>query len=55
MLAEGRIKSQGLFMPDYVNRLVVEHLNGVKDHRKPLWTLLVFQMWYDHWAISDKS
>ncbi|MFM7129882.1 MAG: asparagine synthetase B family protein, partial [bacterium] len=55
LLAEGRIKSQGLFKPDYVNRLVVEHLNGVKDHRKPLWTLLVFQMWYDHWAISDKS
>lgn len=54
LLAHRRIKSQGLFNPDYVNRLLVEHLRGLKDHRKPLWTLLVFQMWYDHWAIPDK-
>ena len=23
---------------------------GVRDHRKPLWTLLMFQLWYDRWA-----
>ena len=22
---------------------------GIRDHRKPLWTLLMFQLWYDHW------
>lgn len=49
LLAEQRIKTQGLFQPLIVNRLVDEHLRGVKDHRKPLWTILVFQMWYDHW------
>ena len=27
-----------------------EHRAGVRDHRKPLWTLLMFQLWYDHWA-----
>ena len=26
-----------------------EHRAGVRDHRKPLWTLLMFQLWYDHW------
>ena len=23
-----------------------------RDHRKPLWTLLMFQLWYDHWLRS---
>ena len=22
---------------------------GTRDHRKPLWTLLMFQLWCDHW------
>lgn len=37
---------QGLFSPQPVGRMVQQHLRGVKDHRKPLWTLLVFQMWW---------
>ena len=55
LLADSRIRSQGLFRPEFVNRLVDEHLRGVKDHRKPLWTLLIFQMWYDRWAVRVRS
>ncbi len=28
---------------------IAEHQSGRRDHRKPLWTLLMFQLWYDHW------
>lgn len=40
------LRHQGLFNPGPVQRLVAEHLSGRVDHRKPLWTLLVFQLWF---------
>lgn len=43
--APERLRREGLFMPDAVNRLVQEHVSGRADHRKPLWTLLMFQNW----------
>ena len=49
MLAPGRIKAQGLFEPNEVSRLVDDHLASRRDNRKPLWTLLMFQIWYDRW------
>ena len=49
MLAPERLARQGLFRPEAVARKIEEHRRGVRDHRKPLWTLLMFQMWYDSW------
>ncbi len=49
LLAPERIERQGIFQPNEVARRVREHLQGVRDHRKPLWTLLMFQFWYDRW------
>ncbi len=49
LLAPDRLARQGLFRPDEVARRVVEHRAGVRDHRKPLWTLLMFQLWADRW------
>jgi asparagine synthase (glutamine-hydrolysing) len=46
-LAPTRLARQGLFAPAYVERLVREHLAGARDHRKPLWTLLAFQLWHE--------
>jgi len=50
LLAPDRLKRQGLFRPDEVARRVGEHRAGVRDHRKPLWTLLMFQLWLDRWV-----
>jgi asparagine synthase (glutamine-hydrolysing) len=47
MLAPDRLKSQGLFDADYVAKLVREHETGAASHHKELWTLLVFQLWFD--------
>jgi asparagine synthase (glutamine-hydrolysing) len=48
-LSPERIRTQGLFEPAEVNRLVSEHLSGRRDHRKSLWTLFVFQLWHRRW------
>jgi asparagine synthase (glutamine-hydrolysing) len=47
MLAPARLKDQGLFEPDHVQKLIGDHERGVASHHKQLWTLLVFQLWYD--------
>ena len=47
MLAADRLKSQGLFEADYVQKLIREHETGAASHHKELWTLLVFQLWFD--------
>jgi asparagine synthase (glutamine-hydrolysing) len=49
LLGRERLERQGLFHPDEVARRIRDHQAGVRDHRKPLWTLLMFQLWYDQW------
>ncbi|MGH9753026.1 MAG: asparagine synthase (glutamine-hydrolyzing) [Blastocatellia bacterium] len=43
--AHERLKKRGLFNADYVERLLDEHERGAADHRKLIWTLLMFEMW----------
>ncbi len=40
-----RLRRRGLFNGGYVERLLDEHERGVADHRKLIWTLLMFEMW----------
>jgi asparagine synthase (glutamine-hydrolysing) len=49
LLAKERLQRQGLFRPEEVARRVAQHRAGHSDWRKPLWTLLMFQLWYDQW------
>lgn len=49
LLEPGRLARQGLFRPEEVARRVAEHRAGAHDHRKPLWTLLMFQLWHETW------
>jgi asparagine synthase (glutamine-hydrolysing) len=48
LLAPERLKTQGLFNPDFVQKLIAEHEKGTASHHKQLWTLLVFQLWWDN-------
>ena len=47
LLSEVRVTQQGLFNYAYVKRLIDEHLSHRRDNRKLLWTLLMFQLWYN--------
>ncbi len=46
-LAPEKLKREGFFEPAYVEKLLREHAGGVRDHRKLLWTLLVFELWQE--------
>ncbi|MBO4369560.1 MAG: asparagine synthase (glutamine-hydrolyzing) [Desulfovibrio sp.] len=46
-LSHDRLQKQGIFAPDAVRSLMDEHFAAICDRRKELWTLLVFQLWYD--------
>jgi asparagine synthase (glutamine-hydrolysing) len=49
LLGRERLERQGIFQPEEVARRIDEHQAGVRDHRKPLWTLLMFQLWFNQW------
>ena len=46
LLGEDFLRRQGVFHAPAVRRLVDEHVSGRADLRKPLWTLLVLQLWW---------
>ncbi len=51
-LSPDRLRSQGIFEPAEVQRLLSEHLTGRRDHRKQLWTLFMFQLWHRRWLAT---
>lgn len=55
MLSEPRINRQGFFNYSYVRRLLDEHFAQQRDNRKVLWTLLVFQLWYDRYIEKNAA
>jgi asparagine synthase (glutamine-hydrolysing) len=52
-LAEAKLRRQGLFNASFVRQMLREHCEERADHRKALWTLLSFQLWYDRWKPED--
>jgi len=48
-LNKKRIEKEGFFNWSFVKSLVDDHMSGHKDNRKPLWNLLVFQIWQENW------
>ena len=49
LLAPDRLRRQNIFQPAAVQSLLNDHHAGRADNRKPLWTLLAFQLWYDRY------
>ncbi|MGB3921688.1 MAG: asparagine synthase (glutamine-hydrolyzing) [Minisyncoccia bacterium] len=48
-LSEKNLKKHGLFKYETVRRLKEEHFSNMEDHRKLLWNILVFQLWFERW------
>jgi asparagine synthase (glutamine-hydrolysing) len=49
-LSERRLREGGLFDPATVRGWVDEHVRGLADHRKGLWTLVAFERWRAEWG-----
>ena len=47
LLSPERVRKAGVFNADYVTKLQDEHERGVANHRKLLWTLLMFELWHE--------
>jgi asparagine synthase (glutamine-hydrolysing) len=45
LLASDRVRREGFLNPEYVTRLLQDHLLNKRDNRKQLWTLLVWELW----------
>lgn len=46
-LAPDKIKREGFFNSEYIDRLANEHLKGTENHSHRLWALIIFGRWYD--------
>ncbi|HYP01217.1 MAG TPA: asparagine synthase C-terminal domain-containing protein, partial [Pyrinomonadaceae bacterium] len=47
LLSPARLSRHGLFDAAYVARLQDEHERGAANHRKLLWTILIFELWHE--------
>jgi asparagine synthase (glutamine-hydrolysing) len=47
LLSKSRLDRHGLFRAETVALLLSEHDKGQADHSFQLWSLLIFQLWYD--------
>jgi asparagine synthase (glutamine-hydrolysing) len=52
LLHPDRLARSGFLAPAAVSRLVDEHLTGRRDHRKMLWTLMVFESWREAYGVA---
>jgi asparagine synthase (glutamine-hydrolysing) len=48
-LKPSMLESQGLFNVEKITKMKVQYLGGQNYHVKYLWTILIFQMWYERW------
>ena len=44
-----KIKKQEIFNYPYIKKITEEHLERRQNHRQKLWSLFVFQKWYERW------
>jgi asparagine synthase (glutamine-hydrolysing) len=50
LLSQPKLRREGFLDPMEVHRLLDEHERGVADHRKPLWTLMAFELWIERYG-----
>ena len=49
-LSKHRISQGGLFNYSYIRQALKQHLDGKKDNRKLIWTLLIFELWRERFT-----
>jgi asparagine synthase (glutamine-hydrolysing) len=54
-LAPDKLRREGFFQPAYVQTLLDDHLAGRRDNRKQIWTLFMFERWYERYAAPAQT
>jgi asparagine synthase (glutamine-hydrolysing) len=49
LLDERRVADAGLFRPERIRALRLEHLDGRRNHAHLLWSLMIFHAWQARW------
>ena len=49
MFEESKIKKQDIFNYKKINKILNEHISGKRDRHRELWSLFMFQKWFDKW------
>jgi len=49
MFATQRLRHAGLFRPESIRSLLNDHYAYRRDNHKYIWTLLMFELWYEHY------
>jgi asparagine synthase (glutamine-hydrolysing) len=49
LLSVERLRNDGLFNVDVVQKCLQEHMSGNRNHQYRLWVILMFQAWQDQW------
>jgi len=52
LLDDGRIRREGFFNPEPIRKAWGEHLSGQRDWTPRLWTVLMFQAWFEEQSTS---
>lgn len=54
LLSPERVRRAGVFNANYIAKLQDEHERGVANHRKLLWTLLMFELWHESFVETPR-
>ena len=50
LLSKESLKNQDIIDSDFVSKIWNEHLKGERDNTSKLWTILMWQSWYNQWG-----
>lgn len=54
MLSRDYLEKQGIFSSRVHDRLVIPHMSGKRDLTQQIWTLFMFQLWYQVFVSGDR-
>lgn len=54
LLNKGRLKQEGFFEPAFIRKKWAAHLSGKEECHYFLWTVLMFQSWYEVWKNPER-
>ena len=55
ILLDPRTLERGLFREEHLRRIIVEHVNGVRDRQKQIWSLIQLELWLRTFIDGDVS